>query len=235
MTETESGERVVQSDRARPRRIESARTAFNVLPGRRGLKTGLLGGSFDPPHAGHAHISNWALKKFGLDAVWWLPSPGNGPLPANRPASASARRTAMKRFRNPNVLNVEFELQTGTAFTHESISRLKSLCPHTKFVWLMGADNLAQIHTWSKWDSIFESVPVGVLARRMQFCRDVLRRRPKVRIAGSSGTAHFSFPNFSLRRGCWSIFRSSMFRRRISAGKGSGELERFRERSEIAS
>ena len=163
--ETESGERGVQPDRARPRRNESSRTAFNVLPGRRGLKTGLLGGSFDPPHAGHAHISAWALKKFGLDAVWWLPSPGN-PLKSNRPASASARRTAMKRFRNPKVLNVEFELQTGTALTHESISRLKSLCPHAKFVWLMGADNLAQIHTWSKWDSIFESVPVGVLARR---------------------------------------------------------------------
>ena len=151
--------------RGRTRRAESARSAFSILPGRRALKTGLLGGSFDPPHIGHAHISNWAMKKFGLDAVWWLPSPGN-PLKPKRPAPPSARRKAMEQFHNPNLLNVEFEWQTGTAFTHESISRLKSLCPHAKFVWLMGADNLAQIHTWSKWDSIFEIVPVGVLARR---------------------------------------------------------------------
>ena len=143
----------------------SVRTAFNVLPGRRALKIGLLGGSFDPPHIGHAHISDWATKKFSLDAIWWLPSPGN-PLKPNKPASASARRTAMEQFHNPKVLNVEFELRTGTAFTHESISRLKNLCPNARFVWLMGADNLAQIHTWSKWDSIFEAVPVGVLARR---------------------------------------------------------------------
>lgn len=163
--EVEDWERGTQPDRTRSQRTESARTAFSVLPGRRSLKTGLLGGSFDPPHAGHAHISDWALKKFGLDAVWWLPSPGN-PLKSNKPASALARRTAVKQFQSPKMLNVEFELQTGTAFTHESISRLKSLCPQTKFVWLMGADNLTQIHTWSKWDSIFESVPVGVLARR---------------------------------------------------------------------
>ena len=163
--ETEVRERRVRLGRIRSQGLEGSRTVFNVLPGRRSRKTGLLGGSFDPPHAGHAHISDWALKKFGLDAVWWLPSPGN-PLKSNRPASASVRRAAMKKFQNPSVLNVEIELRTGTAFTHETISRLKSLCPQAKFVWLMGADNLTQIHTWSKWDSIFETVPVGVLARR---------------------------------------------------------------------
>ncbi len=92
-----------------------------------GQVVGLLGGSFDPPHEGHVQITREALRRFGLDRLWWLVSPGN-PLKAHGPAPMADR-------------------------------------PGVRFVWLMGADNLAQFHRWQEWERIMEMVPVGVLAR----------------------------------------------------------------------
>lgn len=130
-----------------------------------GQTIGLLGGSFDPPHEGHVHISDEAIKRFGLDHIWWLVSPGN-PLKPKGPAPIEQRITAAKALINdPRVVVSDVEAHIGTRFTAETLDRLLGLYPGVRFVWLMGADNLAQFHLWERWDDIMETVPIGVLAR----------------------------------------------------------------------
>lgn len=131
----------------------------------RGQRIGLLGGSFDPPHAGHVHITKEALKRFDLDQVWWLVSPGN-PLKDRGPAKLSRRMAAAREIMDhPRVQICDFESQVGTRYTAETLAVLQDTCPQARFVWLMGADNLAQFHRWKDWQDIMARVPVGVLAR----------------------------------------------------------------------
>lgn len=130
-----------------------------------GQVIGLLGGSFDPAHAGHAHITREALKRFGLDGVWWMVSPGN-PLKERGPAALDARMArAREVMQHPRVEITDIERQLGTRYTAQTIAKLQLLYPHVKFVWLMGADNMAQFHLWQDWRGIMQSVPIGVLAR----------------------------------------------------------------------
>lgn len=126
---------------------------------------GLLGGSFNPAHEGHVHIARLALERLGLDEVWWLVSPGNPLKPvagmaplAARFASAAARAGGAMR-----VTDIERDLRTR--YTAETLRRLKARYPRLSFVWLMGADNLAQIPAWKDWSLIFHTVPVAVFAR----------------------------------------------------------------------
>ena len=130
-----------------------------------GCRVGLLGGSFDPAHEGHAHITREALKRFGLDRVWWLVSPGN-PLKAHGPAPLEARLAQARAvMRHPRVEITDLEARLGTRFTAETLDRLFVLYPGVRFTWLMGADNLAEFHRWERWDEIMAAVPVGVIAR----------------------------------------------------------------------
>ena len=132
---------------------------------RRGQTIGLLGGSFDPTHAGHVHITAQAMKRFGLSRVWWLVSPGN-PLKENVPALLSRRmERAHDLMDDPRVRITDIEAHLGTRYTAQTLARLMRLYPGVRFVWLMGADNLAQFHLWQDWDWIMDHVPVGVLAR----------------------------------------------------------------------
>ncbi|MBB97879.1 MAG: nicotinic acid mononucleotide adenylyltransferase [Rhodobacteraceae bacterium] len=132
---------------------------------RPGMTVGLLGGSFDPPHAAHVHITREALRAFGLDRAWWLVSPGN-PLKARGPAPIEARLQACRDLmRHPRVTVTDIEGRLGTRITAETIAALQELYPGVRFVWLMGADNLAAFHKWRDWRFIMDSVPVGVLAR----------------------------------------------------------------------
>lgn len=132
---------------------------------RAGQVIGLLGGSFDPAHSGHVHITLEALKRFGLDRVWWLVTPGN-PLKDNGPAPIETRlRHAQDVMRHPKVCVTDIETHTGTRFTAETLQALNKLYPGVRFVWLMGADNLANFHRWGQWEWIMENVPVGVIAR----------------------------------------------------------------------
>ena len=138
---------------------------FNLPKSCSGLRVGLLGGSFDPAHEGHVRISLHALKRFDLDQLWWLVSPGN-PLKQKGPASLSRRLEYAKCFvDHPRIKVTDIESQLQTRFTCDTLLELKALYPSTHFTWLMGADNLAQIHHWQDWQSIFEMMPVGVLAR----------------------------------------------------------------------
>lgn len=130
-----------------------------------GQSVGLLGGSFDPAHAGHVHITKAALKRFGLDHVWWLVSPGN-PLKSQGPAPMSDRLAqANQVMDHPRVKVTDIENRLGTRFTAQTIAALQVRNPGVRFVWLMGADNLAQFHRWQDWQWIMENVPVGVIAR----------------------------------------------------------------------
>ncbi|WP_158968562.1 nicotinate-nucleotide adenylyltransferase [Chachezhania sediminis] len=130
-----------------------------------GQSVGLLGGSFDPPHEGHVHITREALKRFDLDRVWWMVSPGN-PLKAHGPAPLEQRMDAARRImQHPRVTVTAIEARLGTRATADTLAALLTLYPHVNFVWLMGADNLVQLNRWRNWTSIMETVPVGVLAR----------------------------------------------------------------------
>lgn len=132
---------------------------------RPGQVVGLFGGSFDPPHQGHVHVSLEAMKAFGLDRVWWLVSPGN-PLKERGPAPLSQRMTAAKSLmQHPRVEVTNIEALTGTRATADTLAALLRLYPQVRFVWLMGADNLAQFHKWKNWRMIMDTVPVGVVAR----------------------------------------------------------------------
>jgi nicotinate-nucleotide adenylyltransferase len=134
-------------------------------PARPGQVIGLLGGSFDPPHAGHVHISLEAMKRFRLDQLWWLVSPGN-PLKDHGPAPLEQRMQAAREImQHPRIKISDFEARAGTRYTAETLAALQAACPGVRFVWLMGADNLAQFHRWQNWREIMESVPVGVMAR----------------------------------------------------------------------
>ena len=147
---------------------------------RAGQTIGLLGGSFDPAHRGHAHITREALKRFGLDHVWWLVSPGN-PLKSHGPAPMAERLCAARRvMQHPKVEVSDIEARLGTRATADTVAALQMIYPGVRFVWLMGADNLAQLHLWQDWREIMGRVPVGILARPGQ--RISARMSPAARI-----------------------------------------------------
>lgn len=127
---------------------------------------GLLGGSFNPAHEGHRHISLYALKMLGLDAVWWLVSPQN-PLKSEKDMAPLAKRLAGAKEigRHPKIFPTDIEQHLHTRYTVDTLKALQARFPQTKFVWLMGTDNLHQVHLWKMWEEIFFSVPVCVLDR----------------------------------------------------------------------
>ncbi len=132
---------------------------------RPGQTVGLLGGSFDPPHRGHVAISTAALRRFGLDHLFWLVSPGN-PLKPHAPAALSRRIEAARALvHHPRIHVTGIEAQLNTRYTAKTLRRLRDLHPGVRFVWLMGADNLAHFHHWRDWREILNTVPVGILAR----------------------------------------------------------------------
>lgn len=132
---------------------------------RSGQTIGLLGGSFDPAHEGHVHITREAMKRFGLSHVWWLVSPGN-PLKARGPVPLSQRmERARAVMQDPRVTVTDIETRMGTRYTAQTLAALMRHYPGVRFVWLMGADNLAQLDQWQDWQWIMDHVPVGVLAR----------------------------------------------------------------------
>ncbi|HEV2747251.1 MAG TPA: nicotinate-nucleotide adenylyltransferase [Allosphingosinicella sp.] len=128
--------------------------------------TGLLGGSFNPAHRGHRQLSLHAARELGLDEIWWLVSPGN-PLKAEGGMAplearfASARRAA----RGLPIRVTAIERELGTRYTVDTLRLLRRRFPGRRFVWLMGADNLAQFHAWRGWRKIAAAVTIAVVAR----------------------------------------------------------------------
>lgn len=133
---------------------------------RRRRRVGLLGGSFNPAHDGHRHISLAGLRALGLDEVWWLVSPQNPLKPRSGMAPLAERlKTARQVARHPRIRATGIEAMLGTQFTADTLKSLVRRFPQARFVWLMGADNLVQIPRWDNWTQIFKTVPVAVFDR----------------------------------------------------------------------
>ena len=127
----------------------------------------MLGGSFNPAHSGHLHISQLALDLLALDEVWWLVSPQNPMKAAASMAPFEARmgRAAEVAAAEPRVRVSDQERRLGTRYTADTLPALQAAFSAIRFVWIMGADNLARIHRWRRWTNIFRAVPVAVFDR----------------------------------------------------------------------
>ncbi len=140
--------------------------ALCVPPAFPGMRIGLLGGSFNPAHEGHLHISRVALARLGLHAMWWLVTPGN-PLKAPRARETLPQRLGSARgiARHPRIRVTAFEAACGSHFTADTVALLLRRYSGVHFVWIMGGDNLVQFHRWRDWRRIFASMPILVLDR----------------------------------------------------------------------
>jgi len=129
-------------------------------------RVGLLGGSFNPAHDGHRAISLGALDALGLDEIWWLVSPGNPLKPQKTMAPLAARFLSARRMaRRAPIKVTAIERELGTVYTADTLEALAARYPERSFIWLMGADNLAQFHLWRDWRRIASTVPIAVIGR----------------------------------------------------------------------
>lgn len=130
------------------------------------ILTGLLGGSFNPAHQGHRHISLAAIEALGLDDMWWMVSPGNPLKPREGMAPLPVRfASALRAAEGTPIKVTAIEEELGTLYTLETLHALIARFPDRRFVWLMGADNLSQFHLWKQWQDIARTVPIAVAGR----------------------------------------------------------------------
>lgn len=131
-----------------------------------GMRVGLFGGSFNPPHQGHALVAELALQRLGLDQLWWMVTPGN-PLKSRRELAPLAERIALSEaiVPGPRVRVTAFEAAFGQSYTAQTLDRIKARNPAIRFVWIMGADNLRDFHRWQRWQHIACTFPIAVIDR----------------------------------------------------------------------
>ena len=143
-----------------------ARTERLLPPSAPGMRIGLFGGTFDPPHMAHLGASLLALKRLKLDRVWWLVTPGN-PLKNTRGLAPLDQRIAAARAltNHPRIDVTGLEAVINTKYTYDTISWLLARFPRVRFVWIMGADNLRSFHRWQNWRGIAKLVPIVVVDR----------------------------------------------------------------------
>jgi nicotinate-nucleotide adenylyltransferase len=130
-------------------------------------RVGLLGGSFNPAHEGHVHISLAAVKALNLDEVWWLVTPQNPLKSSKNTASLEKRMAHAQALTAPHntILVSDIERELKTTYTIDTITALQRLHPEVEFVWLMGADNLQQFHRWHRWQAIMQLIPLAIFDR----------------------------------------------------------------------
>ena len=129
-------------------------------------RIGLLGGSFNPAHAGHRRISVAALRELGLDEVWWLVSPGNPLKPPEGMAPFEARLASAEAMAKRAPIRVsDFERSAGTRFTLDTVRALKRHYPQHDFIWLLGSDTLPNFHLWRDWRDLARELPIAVIRR----------------------------------------------------------------------
>jgi len=140
--------------------------AVVLPPYAQGMRIGLFGGTFNPPHQAHFDACLLAMKRLELDRVWWLVTPAN-PLKDTRGLTPLKERLrAIRAFaRHPRIAVTGFEAAIGSRYTFKTVSFLRRRCPGVHFVWIMGADNLRSFHRWQKWRGIANLVPIAVVDR----------------------------------------------------------------------
>lgn len=131
-----------------------------------GNRIGIFGGSFNPPHSGHKMVAETVLKRLGLDQVWWFVTPGN-PLKSHSELAPLELRLAQTQAfaTHPRMKVTAHEKVLGTPYTARTLQALRVKKPSVRFVWVMGADNLAEFHRWQDWHAILGTVPVAVVDR----------------------------------------------------------------------
>ena len=149
---------------APPLRLDPA--DLRVPPVTPGLRIGLFGGSFNPPHAGHAHVAEVALARLGLDRVWMMVTPGN-PLKDRGQLAPLPDRIAATRalLDDPRIVVTAFEAALGATYSWQTVEHLVRAYPQARFVWVMGADNLASFHRWQHWHRIASAMPIAIVDR----------------------------------------------------------------------
>ena len=132
----------------------------------KGMAVGLFGGSFNPPHAGHALVAEIALRKLRLDQLWWMVTPGN-PLKSTRELAPLAERIRLseKLAEDPRIKVTAFEAAANVRYTADTLALVKARNPGVNFVWIMGADSLASFHRWERWRAIAMTFPIAVIDR----------------------------------------------------------------------
>ena len=152
--------------------VASASVSQSIPLYTNGMRVGLLGGSFNPPHAAHRAISLFALKRLKLDRVWWLVTPGNPLKDHDGLRDLDARAEAAQKMAGDPRIDVScLESVIRTRYTVDTISYLRRRASGLRFVWIMGADNLAQFHRWQNWRRIASEVPIAVIDRPPQSFR----------------------------------------------------------------
>jgi nicotinate-nucleotide adenylyltransferase len=153
--------------------LNQASRIFQALPLHTyGMRIGLLGGSFNPPHEAHRAISLFAIKRLKLDRIWWLVTPGNPLKDHGSLRDLDQRAEAARAMANDSRIDVScLEAVIGTRYTVDTITYLRRRASGLRFVWIMGADNLAQFHSWKGWRRIASEVPIAVIDRPPQSFR----------------------------------------------------------------
>jgi nicotinate-nucleotide adenylyltransferase len=185
-----------------------------------GMRVGLLGGSFNPPHEGHALVTRIALTRLGLDRVWWLVTPGNPLKPQADLAALQGRVAAARRLiESPRVAVSDIEARIGARYTYDTLAWLARRAPNVRFVWIMGADNLRQFHLWRHWRAIASLTPIAVIDRPGSTLRAMSSRAAaalapwRVPEADAARLADFAPPAFLFLHGPRSELSSTVLRR----------------------
>ena len=143
-----------------------AADALKMPHAERGMRIGLFGGSFNPPHPGHLHVADFALRRLRLDRLWWIVTPGN-PLKDHAALRPLGERVAASRAlaADPRIDVTAFEAAHRIRYTADTVALVRLKRPHVRFVWIMGGDSLASFHRWQDWRAIVRTVPIAVVDR----------------------------------------------------------------------
>lgn len=195
----------------------------------KGMQVGLFGGSFNPPHAGHALVADIALRRLHLDQLWWMVTPGN-PLKSKRELAPLADRLRASEAvsADPRIKVTAFEASYHVRYTADTLALVKARNPGVDFVWVMGADNLAQFHRWQRWRSIASTFPIAVIDRpgsTLSFLSSVVAKTfdfARVDEADAPRLARMKPPAWTFIHGPRSRLSSTAIRNSLRQGSKTG-------------
>lgn len=213
-----------------------------ILPPRApGMRIGLYGGSFNPAHLGHRHVTLMALRRLGLDRVWWLVSPGNPLKNRNALAPIAERCAAARRIAShPRIAVTGLEAELGIRFTVQTLRYLTRRCAGVHFVWIMGADSLGSFHRWKGFGEIAQLMPIAVIDRpgstMTPLSARAARRLAAARLpeAAASTLALRRPPAWTFLHGPRSTLSSTEIRAGGRAAAGRADSARLQSRPEAA-